>query len=234
MPQLLSRLSCLSQSAVTALCGFWAEDAFRASREFLSGIKQSFIIESEVFSSWCSWCWVGKWLCLELVWSPLCSSVHMELLGQQQSPRAVELWKKLQTHTPQFQAGKDCRVDCRGCSCKIHPQSWRQLQGLGNCSEGRDSCCAHSRVLHVSHHINYCWTQVNLYLLNMQCLGVGSLVSRSFLGRLFVWSVVNVFIFLLLCMWSGCLCLLLFSQLDHVQPMGNACTGNSGLQHLLD
>lgn len=31
-------------------------------------------------------------------------------------------------------------------------------------------------------HINCCWTQVNLYLLNMQCLAVDSPVSRSFLG----------------------------------------------------
>lgn len=83
-------------------------------------------------------------------------------------------------------------------------------------------------------HINYCWSQVNLYLLNMRCLGVGSPVSKSFLGCLFVWSVVNVFIFLLLCMWSDCLCLPLFPQLDHVQLRGKASTGNSGLQHLLN
>lgn len=81
----------------------------------------------------------------------------------------------------------------------MHLERWRQLpKDLGTAARATTPAllipgCYIFR-------INYCWSQVDLYLLNMQCLAVGNSVSKSFLGHLFVWSVVNVFMFLLLCM----------------------------------
>lgn len=67
----------------------------------------------------------------------------MELLGQQQCPRVVELWKKLQT--PSIPGWEGLWVDHLGSTCEMHPQRWRQLpKNLGTPVAG-------SRVSHFSH-----------------------------------------------------------------------------------
>lgn len=86
------------------------------------------------------------------------------------SSNLPELGRSFRQTPPQFQDGKGCKVDqlTLGVCVKYTLRGWGSSQRIWELQQGPQLLFCWCYTLHIS----YCWSRVNLYLLNVQCLGV--------------------------------------------------------------